>query len=62
MKCFEHAKAGETKDAVAVCSNCGAGLCMDHLFEMVEMVPRTNQQRRLIFCRTCAEKQKAPQK
>jgi hypothetical protein len=62
MKCFEHAKAGEVKDAVAVCSNCGAGLCRDHLVEEVEMVARTNQQRRLIFCRTCAGERKAPQK
>jgi hypothetical protein len=53
MQCFEHAKANEIKDAVAVCSNCGAALCMDHLVEEVEMIPRTNEQRRLIFCHKC---------
>ena len=62
MKCFEHAKAGETKDAVAVCSNCGVGLCRDHLVEEVELVARTNQQRRLIFCHTCVSGQQAQRK
>jgi hypothetical protein len=59
MKCYEHAKANETKDAVAVCSNCGVGLCMEHLVEDIEAVARTNQQRRLIYCRICAGEKKA---
>jgi len=59
MKCFEHAKTSEMKDAVAVCSNCGVGLCMDHLVEGAEAVARTNQQKRLILCRTCAGKREA---
>ncbi len=33
MKCYEHAKTGETKDAVAVCAECGMGLCMEHVNE-----------------------------
>ncbi len=54
MKCFEHAKSGGNKDAVAVCSNCGAGLCMEHLIEDVMNVARTNQKTRSILCHTCA--------
>jgi hypothetical protein len=54
MKCFEHAKAGETRDAVAVCTNCGAGLCMDHLIEDVSTIPRTNEKTRTILCHLCA--------
>jgi hypothetical protein len=59
MKCFEHTKAGETKDAVAVCSNCGVGLCRDHLVEELQTVARTNEQRRLILCHTCANVREA---
>lgn len=30
MKCYVDAKAGTDKEAVAVCSVCGKGLCMEH--------------------------------
>lgn len=33
MKCYEHAKQGVDKEAVAVCAICGMGVCMDHLIE-----------------------------
>ena len=59
MKCFEHAKTGEVKDAVAVCANCGVGVCMDHLIEEIKTVPRTNDQTRTILCLVCAHEPKA---
>lgn len=31
MKCYVDARDGDTKDAVAICSTCGMGLCMEHL-------------------------------
>jgi hypothetical protein len=58
MQCYEHAKANVAKDAVAICSNCGAALCMEHLVEHVEVSPDTNQRRRQIVCQTCAETKK----
>ena len=62
MKCFEHAKTGETKEAVAVCASCGVGLCMDHLIEEISNVPRTNQETRSILCHICAHEPKAKSK
>ncbi len=54
MKCFEHAKKGQTREAVGVCMNCGAGLCMEHVVENV-INTRSNQEERRILCQTCAE-------
>lgn len=31
MDCYECAKGGIERHAVALCRSCGAGLCMDHL-------------------------------
>ena len=31
MDCYECAKGGVERHAVALCRSCGAGLCMDHL-------------------------------
>ncbi len=33
MKCYEDAKSGVEKDAVAVCGLCGKGLCSEHAHE-----------------------------
>ncbi len=33
MNCFECAKANDTVAAVAICDQCGVGLCLDHLIE-----------------------------
>ena len=33
MNCFVCEQHGEHQTAVAVCSNCGVALCMDHLAE-----------------------------
>lgn len=34
MICFECAKTNDTVAAVAICQQCGVGLCFDHLIEM----------------------------
>jgi hypothetical protein len=54
MQCYEHAKHNEMRDAVAICSNCGAAVCMEHLVVEAESVPRTNEQKRRIYCQACA--------
>jgi hypothetical protein len=33
MNCYQCAASGDERAAVAVCLNCGAGLCVDHLAE-----------------------------
>jgi hypothetical protein len=33
MKCYECAKQGVDRSAVALCRSCSAGLCLDHLHE-----------------------------
>jgi hypothetical protein len=30
VKCYSHAKAGSSEDAVAICIVCGMGVCMEH--------------------------------
>ena len=32
MKCYQCAKKGVDTEAVVICSICGMGFCMDHLF------------------------------
>ena len=32
MRCYQCAKEGVDKEAVAICVICGMGLCMEHLF------------------------------
>lgn len=54
MQCYEHAKVNQPKDAVAICSNCGAALCMEHLVVDSESAPQTGESRRRIYCTTCA--------
>lgn len=41
MNCFDCAAAGITTVAVAVCSNCGAGLCADHVQVEAHWLTRT---------------------
>lgn len=33
MNCYSCAQQGVTRPAVAICRNCCAGLCLDHLHE-----------------------------
>jgi hypothetical protein len=54
MQCYEHAKANETKEAVAVCTHCGAALCMEHLVVTTEMALDSDKQQRRIYCQTCS--------
>ena len=34
MRCYVHAKTGATEEAVAVCSRCGMGLCLEHAHDI----------------------------
>ena len=59
MKCFEDARGGTSREAVAVCSACGAALCEEHLVEQaIEQHPQgligTRGRGRLILCAACA--------
>ena len=60
MQCFVDAKQGAAREAVAVCVECGAGLCMQHLID--EEMPLSHppglsgypKRGRLILCEECA--------
>ena len=41
MNCFDCAATGITTVAVAVCSDCGAGLCADHVQVEAHWLTRT---------------------
>jgi hypothetical protein len=44
MKCYWHAKAGQDRDAVAVCTVCGRALCADHAREVtLPLWPRASE-------------------
>ncbi len=61
MQCYIDAKDGTTREAVAVCAECGAGLCLHHLVdeEMPKAAPPglsgAPERGRLILCEECAE-------
>ncbi len=40
MKCYQCAKENKDRDAVAVCKECGMGICMEHAVER-KPEPRT---------------------
>jgi len=63
MNCYDCAQAGLTTPAVAVCHECGAGLCADHAIQgrhTLTVVRATSTQtpvdppQRRIWCQTCA--------
>ena len=63
MNCYDCAQAGLTTPAVAVCHDCGAGLCPGHAISgqhTLTVVRATNWQapvdppQRRIWCLTCA--------
>lgn len=62
MKCYTHAKEGKDRDAVATCTVCGMGLCMEHVVERdIPLVrgsvePLSSQQAMQILCERCAER------
>lgn len=58
MKCYVCAKDNQSNEAVAVCAECGMGLCMDHAgyHEFPEMPRGMVQIKRSpmsILCETC---------
>ncbi|QAY69100.1 DUF2180 family protein [Xylanimonas protaetiae] len=64
MRCFDCAsEATAMADAVAVCSSCGAGICLEHTLSGHQAEPVTSpgnpSTRRLpgrrLFCRACAD-------
>ena len=61
MNCFDHALEDQLEPAVAVCSNCGAGLCRQHAqvsehdVEQASVGPSSPDLARLIRCSTCAK-------
>jgi len=59
MKCYQDAKAGVDKEAVAVCAVCGRGLCLDHArekeVETAHVSPWEVKSMMAILCDQCAE-------
>jgi hypothetical protein len=62
MKCFDCADLGIDCEAVAVCTDCGAGLCIDHAHVARRWLTRTmvinrtvivEPAARSIYCPTC---------
>ena len=61
MNCFDCADFGITSEAVAVCADCGAGLCVDHARVAPRWLTRTTltctvavePAARTIYCGTC---------
>lgn len=62
MNCFDCAAYGITTPAVAICTDCGAGLCADHAQVEPRWLTRTmvinrvvtvDSPARTILCRTC---------
>jgi hypothetical protein len=63
MNCFDCNLSGDTTPAIAVCHDCGAGVCPDHAISgqhTLTAVRATNWQtpvdpsQRRIWCQTCA--------
>jgi hypothetical protein len=62
MNCYDCAVASDHRDAVAVCTDCGAGLCIEHAAQTRHWLTRTQTTlrvervepaARLIRCGTC---------
>lgn len=69
MQCFACAQKDVTTDAVAICSSCGAAVCLDHAVVMekpvtahqgvasVHVLPIKAQR---VLCQVCAAAQNQP--
>jgi len=69
MQCFEHAKQGVEKAAVAICSSCGAAVCLEHAVvsekavtapravASVQVLPVKAQK---VLCQVCAAAENQP--
>ena len=61
MKCYVDAREGANKEAVAVCSSCGMGLCVEHVVDQEMLLSRPPglagypERGMLILCERCAE-------
>jgi hypothetical protein len=62
MNCYDCAVAGNHRDAVAVCADCGAGVCIEHSVtaqhwltrtQTILRVERVEPASRVIRCGTC---------
>ncbi len=62
MNCYDCAVSGASRDAVAVCSDCGAAVCVEHAVPtrhwltrtfLINRVERVQPAARLIRCETC---------
>jgi hypothetical protein len=62
MNCYDCATDGNHRDAVAVCVDCGAGLCIEHAVpvrhwltatQTIMRVERVEPPARLIRCESC---------
>jgi hypothetical protein len=57
MKCYIDAKAGVDKEACAVCTVCGKGLCLEHANEVTKQMYREPSwvlhETVYILCDTC---------
>jgi hypothetical protein len=62
MNCYDCATVGDHRDAVAVCVDCGAGLCVEHAVpvrhwltrtQTIMRVERVDPPARLIRCGSC---------
>lgn len=62
MNCYDCAIVADSRDAVAVCADCGAGVCIEHAVSSMHWLTRTHVINRLervepparvIRCGTC---------
>ena len=59
MNCYDSAQEGKTESALGVCTNCGAGVCQQHMvmdkrrFEQDSMGPPAPENTRQVLCVSC---------
>ena len=47
MNCYDCAIVADSRDAVAVCADCGAGVCIEHAVSAMHWLTRTHVVNRL---------------
>ena len=69
MNCFDCTTVGNTQAAVAICHDCGAGICADHAVTQAKRLTRmgglgmaipVEPPARTFRCRTCDDARNAP--
>lgn len=62
MECYECLREGMIREAAALCHNCSAALCFDHICEVQHPITQTRvlagtivfpNRARILLCRTC---------